>query len=139
MASREPYRVYPAYIAIDQFIEDTSDASTLPYEVRELLLHACEQRTQPGLSSTLHLLGRMVKKHLLDQESLSRLSTALPHVLHEYRYDQNNLEVPSEAELPTVRKEVHSLSRLLFSHDQCLKEIQVELEKDPLPEVRLNK
>lgn len=139
IASREPYRVYPAYIAIDQFIEDTSDASTLPYEVRELLLHACEQRTQPGLSSTLHLLGRMVKKHLLDQESLSRLSTALPHVLHEYRYDQNNLEVPSEAELPTVRKEVHSLSRLLFSHDQCLKEIQVELEKDPLPEVRLNK
>lgn len=136
IASRDPIRVYPAYIAMKQFLKNASAESYVPHEIKELLLHACEQRTQPGLSSTLELLGYMVENHQLNGESLNRLTSALPNVLKEYRYDQKNLEVPSMAELPSVRKGVHRLSRLLLDRCAGLKELKSELENDPLPEVR---
>ena len=136
IASRDPNSVYFAYVAVNQFIENASTESELPREVKELLLHACEQRTQPGLSSTLELLEKMVKKNLLTGEELDRLSSALPHVLKEYRYDQTNLEVPSKAELPTVRKEIHRLSKFLLDYCPELEKLKLELENDPLPEVR---
>lgn len=136
IASREPMRVYPAYIAMRQFIDNSSAELHLPREVKELLLHACEQRTQPGLSSTLELLGDMVEKNLLCGVDLERLSSSLPSVLKEYRYDQKNLEVPSMAELPSVRKEVHRLSKHLLGSRAELEELKSELENDALPEVR---
>jgi hypothetical protein len=136
IASRDPIRVYPAFIAMMQFIKNTSAESDVPREVKDLLLHACEQRTQPGLSSTLDLLGDMVDQNQLKGDELDRLSTALPQVLKEYRYDQQNLEVPSMAELPSVRKGVHRLSRLLLGRYAGMEELKSELEKDPLPEVR---
>jgi hypothetical protein len=136
IASRDPIRVYPAFIAMMQFVKNTSVESDVPREVRDLLLHACEQRTQPGLSSTLDLLGDMVDQNQLQSDELDRLSTALPQVLKEYRYDQKNLEVPSMAELPSVRKGVHRLSRLLLSRYAGLEELKSELDEDPLPEVR---
>ena len=136
IASREPIRAYPAYIAMKQFIENASAESNVPREVKELLLHACEQRTQPGLSSTLKLLGDMVENNLLHGNDLDRLSSALPPVLKEYRYDQKNLEVPSMAELPNVRKEVHRLSKYLLDLRTGLEKLNSELENDALPEVR---
>lgn len=136
IASREPIRVYPAYIAMRQFIYNSSVKLEAPREVKELLLHACEQRTQPGLSSTLELLGDMVDMDQLNGDDLDRLSSALPSVLKEYRYDQKNLEVPSMAELPSVRKEVHRLSKLLLGRRAELEELKSELENDALPEVR---
>lgn len=136
IASREPMRVYPTYIAMKQFIDNSSVELEMPREVKELLLHACEQRTQPGLSSTLELLGDMVDMDQLNGDDLDRLSSALPSVLKEYRYDQKNLEVPSMAELPSVRKEVHRLSKLLLERRAELEELKSELENDALPEVR---
>jgi hypothetical protein len=136
IASRDPIRVYPAYIAMAQFIKNASAESDVPREVKELLLHACEQRTQPGLSSTLELLGDMVDKDQLNSDDFDRLSSALPQVLNEYRYDQTNLEVPSMAELPSVRKGVHRLSKLLLDQYAGLEELKSELDNDPLPEVR---
>ncbi|WP_233214435.1 SIR2 family NAD-dependent protein deacylase [Pollutimonas nitritireducens] len=136
IASRDPIRVYPAYIAMRQFIENASAQSGVPREIEELLLHACEQRTQPGLSSTLELLGDMVEKDQLNDYGLDRLSGALPHVLKEYRYDQKNLEVPSMADLPAVRKEVHRLSKLLVDRYAGLEDLKSELQNDVLPEVR---
>jgi hypothetical protein len=119
-----------------QFIKNASAESDVPREVKELLLHACEQRTQPGLSSTLELLGDMVDKDQLNSDDFDRLSSALPQVLNEYRYDQTNLEVPSMAELPSVRKGVHRLSKLLLDQYAGLEELKSELDNDPLPEVR---
>lgn len=137
IASRDPIRVYPAYIAMRQFIIDTPTDSDVPREVKEILLHACEQRTQPGLSSTLELLGDMVCKGRLNDDDLDRLTLALPQMLKEYRYDQNNLEVPSMADLPAVRRGVHRLSKLLLDHHAGLEDLKSELDNDPLPEVRL--
>lgn len=137
IASRDPIRVYPAYIAMKQFIKNATTESDVPREVKGLLLHACEQRTQPGLSSTLELLADMVDKGQLNNDDYDRLSIALPQVLKEYRYDQGNLEVPSMADLPRVRKGVHRLSKLLLDHHAGLEELKSELDNDPLPEVRL--
>jgi hypothetical protein len=138
IASRDPIRVYPAYIAMRQFIKIPQAASDVPREIKELLLHACEQRTQPGLSSTLELLGDMVDKSQLKGDDMDRLSSALPQVLREYRYDQKNLEVPSMAELPSVRKGVHRLSKLLLDQYAGLEGLIKELDNDPLPEVRFS-
>lgn len=136
IASRDPVRVYPAYIAMKQLIENTPAESDVPREIKELLLHACEQRTQPGLSSTLEILGDMAENNKLSDTSLDRLTDALRNVLKEYRYDQQNLEVISKAELPIVRKGVHRLSKILLNRCEGLEEINLELENDPLPEVR---
>lgn len=136
MASREPTRVYPAFIAISQFVQSTENIGIIPREIIELLLHAAEQRTQPGLSSSLDLLCDMAEMKQLQADDLDRLSVALPHVLREYRYDQKNLEVPSMAELPRVRRKVHKLARLLSEHCNELGELVSELAQDPLPEVR---
>ncbi len=136
IASRDPSRVYPAYTAMKQFIDNASAESIVPREIKELLLHACEQRTQPGLSSTLNLLGDMVDKSQLHDDELDRLSSALPYLLTEYSYEQKNLEVLSMAELPGVRKGVHRLSKLLLDRDAGLEALKSELGSDPLPEVR---
>jgi hypothetical protein len=136
LASRDPIRVYPAYIAMTQFVKNASTEVGVPREIKELLLHACEQRTQPGLSSTLKLLGDMVAASQLDGDDIARLSSTLPNVLKEYRYDQRALEVPSMAELPTVRKGVHRLSEMLSDRCPGLERLKAELDKDPLPEVR---
>ncbi|MEO9615391.1 MAG: SIR2 family protein [Nitratireductor sp.] len=136
IASRDPMRVYPAYIAMRQFIKNPSPKAKIPREIKELLLHACEQRTQPGLSSTLNLLGDMVENRQLNGNDVERLSRALSDVLKEYRYDQKNLEVPSMAELPSVRKGVHRLSKMLLDNSVEVEKLKSELDKDPLPEVR---
>ncbi|MGY4749001.1 hypothetical protein ACVNHC_03970 [Pannonibacter sp. Q-1] len=136
IASREPLSVYPAFVALRQFIENATVATKFPSEIKELLLHACEQRTQPGLSFTLNLLGDMFERGQLNGDDIDRLSSALRHVLNEYRYDQKNLEVPAMADLPRVRREVHRLSEMLSNYCSDLKDLKSELEKDPLPEVR---
>lgn len=136
LASRDPNRVYPAFIAMMQFIKDASPTKVVPREIRELLLHACEQRTQPGLSSTLQLLAQMVNDGYLADDEMDRLATALPDILEEYRYDQRNLEVPSMAELPNVRKGVHRLSEMLSEYCSDLEKLKEQLVNDPLPEVR---
>lgn len=137
IASRDQICVYSAYIAMRQFIHNASTESDFPLEIKELLLHACEQRTQPGLGSTLELLGDMIEKNQLNSDDLDRLSSALPVLLKEYHYEQNNLEIPSMADLPSVRKGVHRLSSFLVDHDADLGTLKTELENDPLPEVRL--
>ncbi|TCU08686.1 SIR2-like protein [Rhizobium sullae] len=139
MASREPSSVYPTFIAVKQVIKNASADANFPRDIKELLLHACEQRTQPGLSSTLNLLGDMFERGQLNGDDIERLSSALPHVLNEYRYDQKNLEVPAMAELPTVRREVHRLSKMLSHHCSELEQLKAELDEDPLPEVRFLK
>ncbi len=78
----------------------------------------------------------MIEKSQLNDDDVERLSSALPDVLNEYRYDQRNLEVPSMAELPNVRKGVHRLSKMLLDSSAEVKRIMLELDKDPLPEVR---
>lgn len=137
MASREPSRVYPAFIAVKQLVENSPVETDLHVEIKEFLLHACEQRTQPGLSSTLNILADMFERSLLKEDELKRVSSALEHILSEYRYDQKNLEVPSKAELPTVRRAVYRLSKLLLPMCSELADLNRELAADPLPEVRL--
>jgi len=136
MASREPSRVYPTFIAVKQIIKSAPAEDRFLKDIRELLLHACEQRTQPGLNSTLNLLADMFELGRLSDDDIERISSALPHVLNEYRYDQKNLEVPALAELPTVRREVHRLAKLLLHHCSELEQLKAELDNDPLPEVR---
>lgn len=136
IASRDPARVRPAFIAVEQFIQNDSPNSDVPPEIKELLLHACEHRTQPGLGSTLELLGDMTKKGQLSSEDLDRLSSALPVVMEEYHYDQRNLEVLSVVELPGVRRGVHRLVKLLVGRNVALQALNKELGNDPLPEVR---
>nr|QCL10615.1 SIR2-like domain protein [Rhizobium rhizogenes] len=136
MASRDPWRVYPAFVAVRQGIESAASDANFPRVIKELLLHACEQRTQPGLSSTLNLLGSMFERGQLDDNDIERLSSALPYVLNEYRYDQKNLEVPAMAELPSVRREVHRVSKMLLHRCSELGQLKSELDGDPLPEVR---
>jgi hypothetical protein len=131
--------VYPANIAIMQFVNNATPESNVPYKVKEMLLHACEQRTQPGLGSAIGFLGDMVSGGLLGNDDIDRLSKALPNVLEEYHYGQQTLEVPSRAELPIVRQGVHRLSELLSSRCSNLEKLKAVLEKDPLPEVRFLK
>ena len=136
IASRDPRRVYPTFTAIRQFIDSASTQVDVSPDIKELLLHACEQRTQPGLSPTLELLWLMAEKKILNKEDLGRLISALPVVLGEYRYDQKHLEVFEMAELPLIRKGVHRLIKLLANQNPDLRELQRALENDPLPEVR---
>lgn len=136
VASRDPLQVYPACIAIKEYINDSSSKDEVQHEIKELLLHACEYRTQPGLSSILNLLGDMGENGQLNNNDVQRLSHGLLDVLGEYHYDQKNLEVPSMAELPSVRREVHRLAIMLVNSRPELKQLIAELNKDPLPEVR---
>jgi len=136
IASRDPARVYAAQFAVRQFIEHSVKKEDLPQEIIELLLHSCEQRTQPGLSATISLISEIEKKHLLSKSEANRIAIALPIILEEYRYDQENLEIPAMAELPLVRREVHNLAKLLSNKNSNMAKIEEELASDPLPEVR---
>ena len=137
MASREPSRVYPAFIAVKKLMEKSPVENDLYIEIKEFLLHACEQRTQPGLSSTLNILADMFERARLNDDEVKRVAAALEHILSEYRYDQKNLEVPSKAELPTVRRAVYRLSKLFLPLCPDLAVMNNEMAADPLPEVRL--
>lgn len=137
LASRRPERVYSVFTAIEQAISSDVINGSFLKQIKELLLHACEQRTQPGLSYTLNLLGKMQERGHLKQGDLERISDALPYIIDEYCYDQQNLEVFSKAELPTVRRAVHRLLQVLPILSSELKTLRKKLEQDPLPEVRL--
>ena len=135
-ASRNPYRVLSAFVALTQFCQDATANHKVQAEVKAILLLACEQRMQPGLSMALLLLGNLIVHGALKPEEQAMLADLLPVILEEYRYDQEALEVPSQAELPLVRKQVHRLTRHL-SEDFCeLRKLREELSNDPLPEVR---
>ncbi|SMD13055.1 SIR2 family NAD-dependent protein deacylase [Primorskyibacter flagellatus] len=136
LASRDPKRVYPAYIAMMQYTQDEASESENSEAIVELLMHAIEQRTQPGLSNALHLICDLVADERLSPANQERIVAALPALLEEYRYDQRRLEVPSLADLPLVRKRVHRLASLLRHQHDFLDEIVEELRCDPLPEVR---
>jgi len=136
LASRDPERVYPAYVAIMQYIQETAFESQNSGAIVELLMHAIEQRTQPGLSSALQLVGDLVAAGRLSSANQERIVAALPALLEEYRYDQGRLEVPSLADLPLVRKRVHRLASLLGKEYKLLDEITAKLSEDHLPEVR---
>lgn len=136
LASRDPERVYPAYVAMMQYTQDEAFESQNSAAIVELLMHAIEQRTQPGLSNALHLIGDLVAGERLSAANQKRVATALPALLEEYRYNQDRLEVPSLADLPLVRKRVHRLALLLRKRDGLLEEVEVGLRNDPLPEVR---
>lgn len=136
LASRDPERVYPAYVAIMQYIQETAFESQNSGAIVELLMHAIEQRTQPGLSSALQLVCDLVAAGRLSSANRERIVAALPAVLEEYRYDQGRLEIPSLADLPLVRKRVHRLAFLLREREGLLEEIEAGLRNDPLPEVR---
>lgn len=49
IASRDPNRVYPSFVAINQFAKQVSPETPMPEELVELLVHMVEQRLQPGL------------------------------------------------------------------------------------------
>ncbi|MCH8490927.1 MAG: SIR2 family protein [Oceanicaulis sp.] len=136
IASRDPARVYAAQLAVRQFIEHSVEKKDFPQEIIELLLHSCEQRTQPGLSGTISLISEVEKNHSLSESEASRVAIALPIILEEYRYDQDNLEIPVMAELPLVRREVHNLANLLSNKNSNMAKIEEKLASDPLPEVR---
>lgn len=136
LASRDPERVYPAYVAMMQYTQDEAFESQNRGAIIELLMHAIEQRTQPGLSNALHLIGDLVAGERLSSANQERVVAALPALLEEYRYDQGRLEVPSLADLPLVRKRVHRLASLLGKEHGLLVEIAIKLSEDPLPEVR---
>ena len=136
LASRDPERVYPAYVAMMQYTQEEAFESQNTGAIIELLMHAIEQRTQPGLSNALHLIGDLVAGERLSSANKERVVAALPALLEEYRYNQDRLEVPSLADLPLVRKRVHRLVSLLRKQDGLLDEVEVRLSNDPLPEVR---
>lgn len=136
IASRDPLQLYPAYTAISQFIKVVANRDDFSGEIREVLIHGCEQRTQPGLSLSLRTISQMREAGLLNNAEVERIVRALPVILQEYRYDQPALEVPSRADLPVVRKWVHRLADSLCQAHPQLKEIRDGLAKDPLPEVR---
>ena len=136
LASRDTERVYLAYVAMMQYTRDEAFESPNYGEIVELLMHAIEQRTQPGLRHALHLIGDLVAGKRLSPVNQKRVVTAIPALLEEYRYDQGRLEVPSLADLSLVRKNIHRLTSLLRNQDDLLKEIEAQLSNDPLPEVR---
>ncbi len=88
------------------------------------------------MSIALRLLGVLVEAHHLRDDALHRIARSLPIILEEYRYDQTEMETPSIAEVPGVRREVHRLSILLVNSHSELAELSAKLEVDPLPEVR---
>lgn len=53
IASRDPNRVDPYFVAINQFAKQVSPETPIPSELMELLVHMVEQRLQPGLGSAL--------------------------------------------------------------------------------------
>lgn len=136
LASRDPERVYPAFVAMMQYTQDEAFESPNRDAIVELLMHAIEQRTQPGLSNALQLIGDLVAGERLSSTNQERVVTAVPALLEEYRYDQGRLEVPSLADLSLVRKRIHRLTSLLRTQDDLLEGIEAQLSNDPLPEVR---
>jgi hypothetical protein len=136
LASRDPERVYPAFVAMMQYTQDEAFESPNRGAIVELLMHAIEQRTQPGLSNALHLIGDLVAGERLSSTNQERVLIAVPALLEEYRYDQGRLEVPSLADLSLVRKRIHRLTSLLRKQDDLLEGIEAQLSNDPLPEVR---
>ncbi|MBO3760458.1 SIR2 family protein [Ciceribacter sp. L1K22] len=137
LASREPARVYSTFAAMKNFIRKPSTRNDIRMEIKNILLHICEQRTQPGLAPSLNLLAQMMERGQLDAGDIERLTSSLPHILIEYSYDQINLEVPAMAELPRVRRELHLLSTMLEKFDPQVASIKSALDRDPLPEVRV--
>jgi hypothetical protein len=136
LASRDPERVYPAYVAMMQYTQDEALESQNSGSIVELLMHAIEQRTQPGLSNALDLIGDLCIDERLSSANQTRIVAAIPTLLEEYRYDQGRLEVPSLADLPLVRKRVHRLASLLLDRFNHLHDTVSQLSNDPLPEVR---
>lgn len=136
LASRDPERVYPAYVAIKQNTQDKAFESQNSGAIVEFLMHAIEQRTQPGLSNALHLVCDLAAGERLNHANQERVLAALPALLEEYRYDQGRLEVLSLADLPLVRKRVHEIASVLRLEHDLLDEIRTQLSDDPLPEVR---
>lgn len=136
IASRDPNRVYPSFVAINQFAKQVSADTPMPSELVELLVHIVEQRLQPGLGSALKFAGDLIDANCLPEEGRSRIARAIPDIIEEYRYDQDRLSVPSMAELPTVRREVHRLSTIMAAQFPDLQKFVDLLKDDPLPEVR---
>ena len=135
-ASRDPHRVFPAFVALTQFCQDAAENHKVQAEIKEILLLACEQRMQPGLSKALALLGNLIVHGVLEPDEQAKLAGFLPVILEEYRYDQEALEVPSQADLPLVRQQVHRLAHRLSEDFGELRKLREELSNDPLPEVR---
>ena len=135
-ASRNPYRVLSAFDALTQFCQDAAAGHKVQAEVKAILLLACEQRMQPMLSMALVLLGNLVARGKLEPDEQAKLADLLPVILEEYRYNQEALEVPSQAELPLVRQQVHRLTCRLSGNFGELQKLREELSNDPLPEVR---
>lgn len=136
LASRDPERVYPAYVAMMQYTQDEALESQNSGSIVELLMHAIEQRTQPMLSNALDLISDLVIDERLSPANQERIVATIPTLLEEYRYDQGRLEVPSLADLPLVRKRVHGLASQLLDRFSQLHETVSLLRDDPLPEVR---
>ena len=135
-ASRDRDRVFPALVALMQFCQDSAGGHEVQAEVKAILLLACEQRMQPGLSQALALLGDLIVHGALEPDEQAKLASFLPVILEEYRYDQKALEVPSQADLPLVRQQVHRLAHRLSEDFGELRKLREELSNDPLPEVR---
>lgn len=135
-ASRDPHRVFSAFVALRQFCQNAEAGDKAQAEVKAILLLACEQRMQPGLSQALTLLGDLIVHGALEPDEQAKLASFLPVILEEYRYDQKALEVPSQADLPLVRQQVHRLAHRLSEDFGELRKLREELSNDPLPEVR---
>lgn len=136
IASRDPNRVYPSFVAISQFAKQARPDTPMPSELVDLLVHIVEQRLQPGLGSALKFSGDLIDADCLPEEGRSRIARAIPDIIEEYRYDQDRLSVPSMAELPTVRREIHRLSTIMAAQFPDLQKFVDLLKDDPLPEVR---
>lgn len=136
VASRDRERAYPAYQALDRFLDDQGQGADFPDELRTLVIETCEQRAQPGLEQALCAARRLVSQDLVDAEETERLSVAVQNVLEEYHYDQENLPVPSLSVLPLVRKHALGLITALNGRGAGLEDLQNALLRDPLPEVR---
>ena len=136
IASRDPGRVYPTFIAIRHYLDEINEEVSFPNEITELLLHMVEQRLQPGLGSAMKFIGDLIVADVVSQSIVDRLEKALPEIIEEYRYDQDRLSIPSLAELPTVRREARRLIGLIIGSAPALDALKRELDTDPLPEVR---
>lgn len=136
IASRDPERVYPTFVAVAHYVDDINKGVLFPRELSELLLHIVEQRLQPGLGSAMKFIGDLILADTMSPDYIGRLAKALPEIIEEYRYDQDRLSVPSLAELPAVRREAHRLIELIVKTVPALAELRATLASDPLPEVR---
>ena len=136
IASRSPERVYPAFVAIKAQVEEIPNGTRMPDEIRNLLLYMVEQRLQPGLGSAMKFVGDLMDAKVLSKDDLDRLSKTIPTIYAEYRYDQDRLDVPSLAELPSIRREIRRLIKKVVDQTPDLEEIESELATDALPEVR---